>query len=150
VLAEYLSGYLPAERLRTIAARVIAADMAVREAAGPEIFACLTEEHALAPDVAFDTALRAKRGGGLTKDALYLKGLDELLAYLANDGALEVLMLGKFALKHLHTIDLLLEEGVLVPPDILPAWLTDAVARQRLAVARTTPLYALFQEHPAQ
>lgn len=149
VLAEYLAGYLPAGRLRTLAARVIAADMAVREAKGPEIFACLREEHDISREIAFDTALRAKRGGGLTKDALYLKGLAELLAYLANDGELEVLMLGKFALKHLHTIEQLLEEGVLVPPEILPAWLTDEAAKQRLSAVRTTPLHALFQEHPA-
>lgn len=148
VLAEYLSGYLPAERLRTLAARVIAADMAVREAPGPEIFACLAEDHAIPQDTAFDTALRAKRGGGLTKDALYLKGLAELLAYLANDGDLEVLMLGKFALKHLHTVEQLLDAGVLVPPEILPAWLAGEAARRRLGDARVTPLAALYQEHP--
>ncbi|MEQ5788541.1 DUF1704 domain-containing protein [Erythrobacter sp. NFXS35] len=149
VLAEYLAGYFPAERLRTLAARVIAADMAVREAMGPEIFACLVEEHAIPHDTAFDTALRAKRGGGLTKDALYLKGLAELLAYLARGGDLEVLMLGKFALKHLHTIEQLLAEGVLVPPEILPSFLTDGAATQRLAEARETPLHALFHESPA-
>lgn len=149
VLAEYLAGYFPAERLRTLAARVIAADMAVREAMGPEIFACLVEQHAIPADTAFDTALRAKRGGGLTKDALYLKGLAELLAYLARGGELDVLMLGKFALKHLHTIEQLLDEGVLSPPAILPAFLTDDVARQRLAEARQTPLHALYHESPA-
>lgn len=149
VLAEYLSGYLPAERLRTLAARVIAADMAVREAPGPEIFACLAEDHAIPPETAFDTALRAKRGGGLTKDALYLKGLAELLAYLANGGELEMLMLGKFALKHRHTIEQLLGEGVLVPPEIIPAWITGEAEQRRLAEARVTSIAALYQEHPA-
>jgi uncharacterized protein (TIGR02421 family) len=149
VLAEYLAGYLPAERLRTLAARVIAADMAVREAMGPEIFACLVEDHAIPHDTAFDTALRAKRGGGLTKDALYLKGLAELLAYLQRGGDLEVLMLGKFALKHLHTIGQLLDEGILVPPEILPRFLTDEAARSRLVQTRSTPLPSLYQESPA-
>lgn len=149
VLAEYLAGYLPAERLRTLAARVIAADMAVRQAKGPEIFACLVEEHAITHETAFDTALRAKRGGGLTKDALYLKGLAELLAYIHADGDLEVLMLGKFALKHLHTIRELLGQGVLEGPDIIPAFLTEPAARARLAGARKTPLAALYQERPA-
>jgi uncharacterized protein (TIGR02421 family) len=149
VLAEYLAGYLPAGRLRTLAARVIAADMAAREAMGPEIFACLVEDHAIPHATAFDTALRAKRGGGLTKDALYLKGLAELLGYLARGGDIEVLMLGKFALKHLHTIEQLLDDGVLVPPEILPSFLTDEAARQRLFAVRTTPLHALYQECPA-
>ena len=41
----------------------------------------------------------AKRGGGLTKDALYLKGLIELLAFFKQGGAMEPLLLGKFDLK---------------------------------------------------
>jgi len=149
VLAEYLAGYLPAVRLRTLAARVIAADMAAREAPGPDIFACLLEDHALPQATAFDTTLRAKRGGGLTKDALYLKGLGELLGHLARGGGIDVLMLGKFALRHFHTIERLLEEGVLVPPEILPAFCTREGAQQRLAEARGTPLHALYQERPA-
>lgn len=140
VLAEYLSGYLPAERLRTLGARVIAAHMAVHEEKGPDIYACLVEEHDFDSRTAFDTALRAKRGGGLTKDALYLKGLAELLAHLARDGDLEVLFLGKFALKHLHTIEALIESGVLHPPEILPSYLRDKTALDRLARARQLPL----------
>jgi uncharacterized protein (TIGR02421 family) len=149
VLAEYLAGYLPAVRLRTLAARVIAADMAAREAMGPEIFACLVEDHAIPPATAFDTTLRAKRGGGLTKDALYLKGLGELLGYLARGGEIECLMLGKFALRHVHTIERLLDEGLLSPPEILPAFITGQAAQQRLADARNTPLHALYQECPS-
>lgn len=146
VLAEYLSGYLPAERLRTLGARVIAAHMAVHEEKGPDIYACLVEEHGFDSRPAFDTALRAKRGGGLTKDALYLKGLAELLAHLARDGDLEVLFLGKFALKHLHTIEALIESGILHPPEILPSYFRDQAALDRLARARTLPLAELYQE----
>lgn len=148
VLAEYLSGYLPAERLRTLGARVIAAHMAVHEEKGPDIFACLVEEHDFDSRAAFDTALRAKRGGGLTKDALYLKGLAELLAHLARDCDLEVLFLGKFALKHLHTIEALIESGILHPPEILPSYLRDETALHRLARARKMPLAKFYQESP--
>lgn len=148
VLAEYLSGYLPAERLRTLGARVIAAHMAVYEEKGPDIYACLVDEHRFDSRTAFDTALRAKRGGGLTKDALYLKGLAELLAHLARDGDLEVLFLGKFALKHLHTIEALIESGVLHPPEILPSYLRSQTARDRLARARQLPLAKFYQESP--
>jgi len=148
VLAEYLSGYLPAVRLRTLGARVIAAHMAVHEEKGPNIFACLVEEHDFDSRAAFDTALRAKRGGGLTKDALYLKGLAELLAHLARDGDLEVLFLGKFALKHLHTIEALIESGILHPPEILPSYLRDETALHRLARARKMPLAKFYQESP--
>ena len=146
VLAEYLVGYLPAHRLRTLGARVVAAHMAVEESTGQEIYACLLEEYRIDSATAFDTALRAKRGGGLTKDALYLKGLAELLAYLRNGGDFEILFLGKFALKHLHSLETLLEDGVLHPPDILPSYLGNPAVQDRLAEARLVPLTEFYQE----
>lgn len=148
VLAEYLSGYLPAPRLRVLAGRVIAAHMAVARASGSEIYARLVEECDLTPEMAFDTALRAKRGGGLTKDALYLKGLAELLAYLRHDGDFEILFLGKFALKQLPILQDLLEDGIVMPPQILPPYLQDEGARQRLDRIRTLTIEQLFQDKP--
>jgi len=148
VMAEYLAGYLPADRLRILAARVIAAHMAVEECSGADIYACLFEEFGMDTDTAFNTALRAKRGGGLTKDALYLKGLSELLAYLHHDGDMEILFLGKFALKQLHSLEKLLEQGIISPPDIIPQFLTDAGAQKRLQRVRSLPLNSLYQESP--
>lgn len=148
VLGEYLAGYLPASRLRVLAARVVAAHMAVEEAKGPDIYACLVEEHGIRSKEAFDTAVRAKRGGGLTKDALYLKGLAELLAYLGHDGEFAILFLGKFALKQLPSLQKLIEAGILHPPDLLPAYCGEEAARRRLAQARTSPLKTLYQESP--
>lgn len=146
VLAEYLAGYLPAHRLRTLGARVVAAHMAVEERAGPEIYACLVDEYDIDSETAFDTALRAKRGGGLTKDALYLKGLMELLAYLREGGDFEILFLGKFALKHLHSLESLIEGGILHRPEILPTYLDNPTALARLAEARTIPITQFYQE----
>ncbi len=148
VLAEYLAGYLPAGRLRTLAARVIAAHMAVQEKMGAEIYACLVEEFSLPSETAFDTAVRAKRGGGLTKDALYLKGLEELLAYLSHHGDLEILFIGKFALKQLHSLEKLVEDGILHPPEILPSYFEDPAALARLGRARQLPLQTLYQDRP--
>jgi|TARA_R100000501_G_scaffold17834_1_gene34131 uncharacterized protein (TIGR02421 family) len=148
VLGEYLAGYLPAGRLRTLAARVVAAHMAVQEAQGAEIYACLVDECGLSADAAFDTAVRAKRGGGLTKDALYLKGLAELLAYLSHDGDLEILFLGKFALKQLYSLEKLIDDGILHAPEIIPSYLEDPAALQRLQHVRTVPLASLYQESP--
>lgn len=146
VLSEYLVGYLPPQRLRTLAARVQAAHMAVHEKTGPEIYECLVDEYSIDTLTAFDTAVRAKRGGGMTKDALYLKGLAELLTYLARGGDLEILFLGKFALKHLHSIEALIESNILHPPRILPSYLGSSVARERLARARKLPLASFYQE----
>jgi len=148
VMAEYLAGYLPADRLRILAARVIAAHMAVDECSGADIYACLFEQFGMDAETAFSTALRAKRGGGLTKDALYLKGLSELLAYLHHGGDMEILFLGKFALKQLHSLEKLLEQGIVSPPDIIPQFLTDAAAQKRLQRVRSLPLNSLYQESP--
>ena len=148
VLGEYLAGYLPADRLRILAARVVAAHMAVEEEQGAKIYACLVEEHGLRSKDAFDTAVRAKRGGGLTKDALYLKGLEELLAHLSHNDEFEILFLGKFALKHLPSLQKLIDQGILHRPELLPAYCDDEAACQRLAKARRLPLEALYQETP--
>ncbi|MCK9489509.1 MAG: DUF1704 domain-containing protein [Xanthomonadales bacterium] len=125
VLAEYLSGYLPGERLRVLAARVVAADLAIHGEEIPGIFACLHEDHGLPTDAAFDIAVRALRGGGLTKDAVYLRGLVELLADLRGGGDFALLFAGKFALKHRVVLEQLLEAGWARAPALLPRYLQE-------------------------
>lgn len=122
VLAEYLAGYLPGERLRVLAARVVAADMAVRGERIPAIFAQLHEGHGFPTDDAFDIAVRARRGGGLTKDAVYLRGLRDLLDDLRAGGDFGSLFAGKFALAHRPVLAQLAEAGWLVPPALLPRY----------------------------
>jgi len=146
VFAEYLCGHLPAARLRLLAARVVAAHMAVSGKQGAEIFACLHEQHGLPKGRAFAVLARSKRGGGLTKDAVYLAGLIELLAWLENGGEIERLFIGKFAMKQLPALTKLLDRGLLVPPVILPRYLDNEEARVRLENARSLPVWELYQE----
>ncbi len=147
-LSEYLAGYLPPRRLRIIAARVIATDLALRSNDITQIFSQLYEEYCLQPNDAFDIAVRACRGGGLTKDSVYLRGLRELLAYLADDGDFEFLFLGKFAMGQRITIQSLLDRNWLVPPRLLPRHLTDDAAKHRLQQVRSLSLEQLFQQEP--
>ena len=147
VLGEYLSGYLPGERLRILAARVVATEMAARGECLPEIFACLHEAHELATDDAFDVAVRARRGGGLTKDAVYLRGIRDLLAYLAAGGEFDALFLGKFALPQLELLDALVDDGWIVPPDLLPRYACAPDFHTRLDACRRTPVERLYQTH---
>ncbi len=144
-LAEYVAGCLPPARLRVLAARVVAADAVVRAEPLEAVFALLVDEHALEPEAAFDVAVRACRGGGLTKDAVYLAGLRELLAHLAGGEELAPLFAGKFALGHRHEVRALTEEGLLRPPALLPRFLLAPGASERLAQARTTPVTHLYQ-----
>lgn len=150
VLAEYLAGYLPGERLRVLAARVVAVDMAIRREGVPAIFDLLHETHGLPVDDAFDVAVRALRGGGLTKDAVYLSGLRDLLDYLGDGGAFEPLFIGKFALSHRVVVEQLLEQGWLRPPPLLPRYLCQPEGRARLDHCRSLSAEQLFQREPAQ
>ena len=148
VLAEYLSGYLPGERLRVLAARVVAADMSVRGEHIPAIFACLHEAHGFPTDDAFDIAVRARRGGGLTKDAVYLRGLRDLLDHLRGGGAFAPLFAGKFALPHLPVLERLVEAGWASPPALLPRYASAEGFAQALARCRDVAVDAFHQAHP--
>ncbi|WP_420453392.1 tyrosine/phenylalanine carboxypeptidase domain-containing protein [Ilumatobacter sp.] len=142
---EFLAGCLPPTRLRVLAARVVAADLAIAHEPIEEIFDVLHRHHGLGAEPAFDVAVRAKRGGGLTKDAVYLAGLRDLLAWLADGGDIEQVFLGKYSLTERHLVSDLLEEGLLVPPAILPTCLAEEGSAERLAAAVATPVTRLYQ-----
>jgi len=148
VFAEYVCGYLPAERLRVLAARVEAAHMTAGGNSLADIFSCLYDDYKLDEHVAFTTAARAKRGGGLTKDALYLRGLVELLDYLRDGGDFEMLFIGKFALKQHDTLKKMIQDGMLHPPKVLPRYLDLPHAVNRLNRARALDVTQFYQDIP--
>lgn len=150
VLAEYLAGYLPGERLRMLAARVVAVDMAINGDDVPAIFDLLHCDHGFPTDEAFDIAIRALRGGGLTKDAVYLSGLRDLVEYLHDDGDFHTLFVGKFALSHRRVLDQLREEGWMSAPELMPRYLSNPAAEQRLASCRELAIVDLFHKEPCQ
>jgi uncharacterized protein (TIGR02421 family) len=148
VLAEYLSGFLPGERLRVLAARVLAADRVIHGDGIPAIFDLLHVTHGLPTDDAFDVAVRACRGGGLTKDAVYLRGLRDLIDYLHGGGDFRALFAGKIALAHRPVLDQLVEHGWVLPPAVLPRFVSAPDFPQRLQRCRTQPVSQLFHPSP--
>jgi uncharacterized protein (TIGR02421 family) len=136
LFAEHLAGGLDGGRLRLIAARVVAVRRLVEGVALPGLVAELHESHRIALRAAFGIAVRVFRGGGLTKDAIYLRGLFELLDYLRGGGAIDPLCVGKLALAHVPLVQELLRRGVLRPAVLRPRWLEAAGAEQRLSRAR--------------
>lgn len=144
VLAEFLSGGLHLSRFRILAARVVAVRCMTSGAEFAETFRELAERLGFDDETAFTVAVRVHRGGGLTKDAVYLRGLAALLQYLAADGngALEPLLVGKVDLPHAPAIRELLDRGLLAPPALIPRYLESEEARERLAFVRegVTPL----------
>ncbi len=136
VLAEYLVGGLSKGRMRLLAARVVAARMLTDGAGLVDAFRVLTSDHGFAQQAAFNLAARVWRGGGLTKDAVYLRGLDRLIAHLGRGGELDTLFVGKIAIHHIHMIEELIARGVLAKPPLRPACLDRPEAGERLARLR--------------
>jgi uncharacterized protein (TIGR02421 family) len=133
VMAEYLVGGLSKPRLRLLAGRVVAVHMLLSGATFVETFRELSRRHGFGQEAAFTIAMRVYRGGGLTKDAVYLRGLIRLLRYLREGGDFEPLLIGKINVDHLPVVRELLRREVLRPPPLRPRYLEDARAQQRLA-----------------
>jgi uncharacterized protein (TIGR02421 family) len=134
VLAEYLVGGLSPKRLRHLAARVVAVHLMVTGASFGDV-----HEHLLnagfSRSGAFTITARTFRSGGLTKDAIYLSGLLDVLGHLADGGTLDLLWLGKLSLEDLPLVGDLAERGVLHGPRLLPRYLADPAASARLESA---------------
>jgi uncharacterized protein (TIGR02421 family) len=125
VLAEHLVGGLTPGRLRQLAARVVAVHLMIEGVPFSDVHATLVRDGI--PHVqAFSTTVRAFRSGGLTKDAVYLRGLLELVDHLAAGGDLHPLLLGKMPLTAAPLV------GELHDPLLRPRYLDDPDARRRL------------------
>ena len=131
-----MSGGLTPSRLRTLAARVVAVHMLLEGASFVDVFRELHGENGFQLEAAFTMTTRVFRGGGLTKDAVYLRGLLRILEYLGSRGNLEILFVGKIAAHHVRMIRELQARNVLVPAPVLPRYLKDPEAGNRLGRLR--------------
>ena len=135
VLAEYLVGGLTASRMALLAARVVAVHHLLAGAGFVETFRALRQRQ-MAPRRAYHVAMRVYRSGGLTKDAMYLRGLADVLRHLGTGGALDPLFVGKLSLSAVPVIEELLWRQVLRPPLVRPRWLDHPSTAGRLEAAR--------------
>lgn len=124
VASEYLVGALTPSRMRVLAGRVVAVRALVDGAPFVDCYRLLTREYQFAPTTAFTICMRVYRSGGLTKDAIYLRGLQDFLAYLRAGGELEPLLLGKVAISDVPAIEELRWREYLKPPRLTPHFLT--------------------------
>jgi uncharacterized protein (TIGR02421 family) len=135
VLAEHLVGGLTAARLRLLAARVVAVHLMVEGVPFTDVHATLVRDGI--PHVqAFTTTVRVFRSGGLTKDAVYLRGLVELVDHLAAGGDLDTLLLGKMPLTAAPLVCELHARGVLRDALLRPRYLDEPLACERLGRLR--------------
>lgn len=132
VLAEFLVGGLSRPRLRLLAGRVLAANHIVGGAEFVETFRMLHDDKGFSQKTAYTIAMRVYRGGGLTKDMIYLRGLAGLLKRLAEGVPLADLLVGKIAFNDLDVIEELLWRNVVKPARLRPLYLDDPKAQKRL------------------
>lgn len=146
VLSEYLVGGLSRPRMRLLAARVIAAKRLVEGKSFVDTFRELDRHHDFDQRTAYTIAMRVYRGGGLTKDAVYLRGLVHLLRYLKNGGELAPLFVGKISAAHVPLIKELLWRKILLPPPLKPRYMENSRALERLkALGQMTSLIDLLK-----
>lgn len=142
VLSEYLVNGMSAPRLRLLAARVIAVRHMIDGASFVETFKELDRNWELSKESAFSITMRVYRGGGLTKDASYLRGLMSVMEYIRGGGQIDPLLVGKIGADHVPVITELLRRKVLREPPLRPRYLEDsrALARLRRASEKATLL----------
>ncbi|MCP9200622.1 DUF1704 domain-containing protein [Gramella sp. GC03-9] len=123
VMSEFMVDGLTANRLRTLAGRVIAGEAVMNGGNFQEIFRLLKMDYGFSPERAFNITSRIMQGGGFMKDIIYLKGLVLLKEHLKNDGEYEPLLAGKYGIKHTGIIKELTERNVLEPVRVKPRYL---------------------------
>ncbi|ALM19914.1 hypothetical protein AAT17_00905 [Nonlabens sp. MIC269] len=115
VMAEYMTNNLTIDRLRELAYRVIAVDSLLKGYTFTDTFDLLHTKYKLDRDKAFAITLRVHRGGGFTKDALYLSGLKKIYDLFKEDQSIELQLRGKCSLEYSGIVQELEREGLSIP-----------------------------------
>lgn len=128
VFSEYLTGGLTPSRMRTLAARVVIVDQLTSGSTFIQSFSLLVEKYNFTKKSAYLLVMRVYRAGGLTKDAVYLKGLLNLIEYIKKGKSLEALLIGKIRQDYLPVVQELIHRNILIKPSIIPRYLDEKYA----------------------
>lgn len=100
VFSEYMSGALTLNRLKTLAYRVLASDSLIKGYSFSDTFDLIHGQYKLNRNDAFSITLRVHRGGGFTKDRLYLSGLKKIYKRYQRGEAMDNLLTGKVTMDY--------------------------------------------------
>jgi len=136
VFAELISGSMDPDRLRRLADRTIAIQMAIEGADFLQVYGYFLERTDDPPQ-SFENARRVYRGGVLTggspftKDGVYIEGLLRVhnflrsVVQLGRMDCLHLLFCGKLDLGDVTAVAVLATEGLCEVPRFLPPWASD-------------------------
>ena len=116
VLAEYLSGTLTIERLQELALRVLCIKYLIKGHDFSSAYRRLLHKFDLDPDFAWYVTARVYRGGGFTKDYLYLQGFKEILKLRETEPDFNNLLIGKTSFEYLETINEMIDRKFIEAP----------------------------------
>ncbi|WP_226642727.1 flavohemoglobin expression-modulating QEGLA motif protein [Microbulbifer variabilis] len=119
ILCEYLAGYLTLPRLKVLALRVVAVQSMLQDRDFKRTFVLLKEQYQVEENLAFTITTRVYRGGGFTKDYLYLQGFHQMLNALETRKDFNNLMAGKVSIECLPLISRLIDKGYLRAPQFI-------------------------------
>ncbi|WP_065188205.1 flavohemoglobin expression-modulating QEGLA motif protein [Shewanella woodyi] len=115
IYSEYCSGNLTLSRLKTLALRVVAVNLMLQHRDFPVTYQALVKDYGVSCEQAFTLTTRVYRGGGFTKDYLYLKGFRDIHT-LGKTTKLDNLLVGKTGLLDLPTVNEMVGRNLLVKP----------------------------------
>ena len=114
VFSEFMSNSLNTKRLKTLAYRVLAVDSLAKGYNFQQTFRML-KNYGMKNDGAFTVSVRVHRGGGFTKDYLYLTGLKKVYNHHKNGNDLSPLLTGKVTLEYKDAVEYLIANGFAQP-----------------------------------
>ena len=115
VFSEYMGGALTLKRLKELAYRVMASDSLIKGYSFADTFDLIYGKYKLNREEAFSITLRAHRGGGFTKDRLYLSGLRKIYKRYQREENMDVLLSGKVSLDYEKEMKYLRSKGLWEP-----------------------------------
>lgn len=114
VFSEYMGGALTLKRLKELSYRVLASDSLSKGYSFADTFDLIHGQYKLNRDAAYNITLRAHRGGGFTKDRLYLSGLRKIYQRYLKEEPMDILLSGKVSMDFEHQIGYLQKLGLAI------------------------------------
>jgi len=119
IASEYCAGLLTIERLKDLSLRVVAVDHMLKVYDFKETFSFLVERYRIDEEKAFYLTARVYRGGGFTKDYLYLRGFRKIKKMIDSGKDITPLLIGKTSYHFYNEIRELLDRGILNKPEFI-------------------------------
>jgi uncharacterized protein (TIGR02421 family) len=116
ILSEYLSGALLIKRLKILSLRVIGVSLMLDGHDFKSVFMTFVDDYKIDPHNAFSMTSRIFRGGGFTKDYLYLRGFKlAYKAYMSGENIFN-LLIGKTSFEYQKEVVELIDRNILLAP----------------------------------